>query len=318
MNYSYHSPISGYSGAVSGSSVYSEFRAAADSFFRSEGISFNAILKHDGHRDWLNSPSIKALHEFGAYYIGDKKRKYGGVSEFTHYIEVGDWIANRTELSDIPLDVRCFAAYGHDYIEELNDKVGLSWVSAAYIVKTCWKGEEKYKNRLERTLRLITDPKSLLGRDRLMAQVQCANNEKDVLVKYIRFADKFCTYMRDYSNLKKELLKFDNVAEVNKYASNLRARGEVVLGLDINERYKKNFALLQKLIINEINLQNNALLSKNNKVFDSIKHKVTSVANHLGKVFLIRNTNAAASYAIPKEVIGRQQKPFHPCLEHHR
>ncbi len=208
-----------------------------------------ALLKRDGNHAWLNDPSLIALQHFAAKHVGRKQRHNGGVLELTHYVEVADQVANTCALKTIPIDVRCFIAYGHDLVEELGEKH--PHITPNHIVEQCWKGDPEHARFVVDRLTAITDTPTLHKQERMDEQLARAKADPTGITAYTRYYDKLCTYARDvhafeqYAHKGQPLPKWFRVTGyTEKYKDKLDRREALIRQLPISEAHKMLFITL--------------------------------------------------------------------------
>ena len=182
---------------------------------------------------WRFSRSIEALSIFSASCL-HKERKSGHVKECTHYMEVASYAVAYGKHLGLPDDVIAFAAYAHD-ISEDNRKI-----TPEMIVEKCWKGDEIYIPLLIAVLTRITDDPKLHGQDRLNDQILQANKDSYMasrLTALVRWADKYCTLLRDSQTLEMGQMP---LGSFKKFSANYKSRKKVVLKLNIPKELKKH------------------------------------------------------------------------------
>lgn len=248
------------------------FAAAYEIFQRSMGARIAnsayqnslAVPNSDPDCGWRDDPNIRWLFEKLARpdHVGLLTRRNGG-HELTHYIEVANWVVHCPELRHLDPAVVAYAGAAHDAVEMLRSK---GYTIEDFLPKT-WQftgpklhqsdtslsDKERWPLGYLRTvLNDLTDEEGLRGQARLDAQIQLANADETGLVRYIRFADKYRTFIRDLDALQENPQRFLKRNDPEKYLKLLDKKNYVVNGLDIKQVYKDNFGILCDKIREEL------------------------------------------------------------------
>lgn|GEM_PF-2271543 len=252
-----------------------------------------AFFPEGSDTSWLKDPGIIASRLFAAQFTKDKERNWGNVLQCTHYLEVANWVHNCPELRHVRDGIAAFVGYNHDLGEDFREDI-----QPPRIVDACWRGSPEQKEYVLKALMKLTDPEDVSGKARLRAQIDAAQNSGD-LVNYVRFADKWCSILRDLWCLQNDKKVFSDIDDKNEYFEYLRRRNLVVQNLRVDDKYKVEFLQLNKRIESIAERQ----LAENNVTIQSLKHYAPQLTRQLCSKLLLpvaltlRKVNSAVNRA---------------------